>query len=68
MAQHGGDYSSSAKSAPAIDPDAAGQAAWLDPATPLPVLQGLLAAEPAVLRERCWPIWSTIRSSTGRSA
>ena len=32
--------------------DAAGQAAWLDPETPLQVLQGLLAAEPAVLRER----------------
>ena len=32
--------------------DAAGQAAWLDPETPLHVLQSLLAAEPAVLRER----------------
>ncbi len=32
--------------------DEAGQAAWLDPATPLHVLQGLLASEPAALRER----------------
>ncbi len=32
--------------------DAAGQAAWLDPETPLPVLQSLLAGNPAPLRER----------------
>ena len=32
--------------------DAAGQEAWLDPETPLHVLQGLLASEPAALRER----------------
>jgi putative SOS response-associated peptidase YedK len=32
--------------------DAAGQAAWLDPETPLHVLQGLLASEPVALRER----------------
>src|SRR5471032_2538193 len=32
--------------------DAAGQEAWLNPQTPLPVLQGLLASEPAALRER----------------
>jgi len=32
--------------------NATGQAAWLDPETPLHVLQGLLAGEPAALRER----------------
>jgi len=32
--------------------DAAGQEAWLNPETPLHVLQGLLASEPAALRER----------------
>lgn len=32
--------------------DAAGQAAWLDPATPLPALQSLLASNPVALRER----------------
>lgn len=32
--------------------DAAGQAAWLNPDTPLPVLQALLASEPSALRER----------------
>ncbi len=32
--------------------DAAGQQAWLDPDTPLPVLQSLLAAPQAALRER----------------
>ncbi|MBD8603705.1 SOS response-associated peptidase [Pseudomonas sp. CFBP 8771] len=32
--------------------DAAGQAAWLDPATPLAALQSLLAAPQAALRER----------------
>ena len=52
MAEYGGGDPSGAKSAPAMILDAAGQAAWLDPETPLQVLQGLLAAEPAVLRER----------------
>lgn len=32
--------------------DAQGQEAWLDPQTPLPVLQALLASPPAALRER----------------
>ncbi|MNF16233.1 hypothetical protein D3C80_2191700 [compost metagenome] len=32
--------------------DEAGQAAWLDPETPLHTLQALLASEPAALRER----------------
>jgi len=32
--------------------DAAGQKAWLDPETPLPVLQSLLASNPMALRER----------------
>lgn len=32
--------------------DAAGQAAWLDPETPLPALQSLLASNPVALRER----------------
>jgi putative SOS response-associated peptidase YedK len=32
--------------------DAAGQQAWLDPQTPLPVLQSLLAAPQSALRER----------------
>ncbi len=32
--------------------DAAGQQAWLDPETPLPVLQSLLASNPVALRER----------------
>lgn len=32
--------------------DAAGQQAWLDPATPLPALHTLLAAPPTALRER----------------
>lgn len=32
--------------------DAEGQAAWLDPQTPVPVLHALLASPPAALRER----------------
>lgn len=32
--------------------DAAGQAAWLNPDTPVSELQGLLASQPAALRER----------------
>jgi putative SOS response-associated peptidase YedK len=32
--------------------DEAGQEAWLNPETPLHVLQGLLASEPTALRER----------------
>jgi putative SOS response-associated peptidase YedK len=32
--------------------DAAGQAAWLDPETPMATLQSLLAAPQAALRER----------------
>jgi hypothetical protein len=51
VAEHGGDYPGR-QSAPTVDSRCGGAAAWLDPETPLHVLQGLLASEPAALRER----------------
>ena len=52
MAEYGGGDPGCPGSASPLILDEAGQEAWLNPETPLHVLQGLLASEPTALRER----------------